>query len=150
MIGKSIKQLLRFKKRFSLANNQTSSSHSSKWTSLYLEADRFMKDELPFLNSHFDRTDLATALNVDVKVLDDMIKENAKMSAKEYIDDYRFNYAIDLMNSKNLKNIRNVVHLSGFSNSRKFYRLFRQRYKHTPTEYLSNNNPKTNTDYNIE
>lgn len=102
---------------------------------LYLRTCKFMEQEKPFTNAGLKREQLAVMLGTNHSYLGDAIRECANgQTISAFIDSYRTEYAAQLLATTD-QPIGLVVEMAGFNNRVHFNKLFRLRYKLTPSEY---------------
>ena len=102
---------------------------------LYLRICQLMEKEKPFTNAELSREDLAQMLGTNYKYVADAIRECSDgMTVTEFLNHHRLNYAVHLLTTTD-DTITMISDLSGFNNRSYFNRLFRERYKLTPSEY---------------
>lgn len=102
---------------------------------IYLRICQLMEKEKPFTNADLSREELAQMLGTNYKYVADAIRECSDgMTVTEFLNHHRLNYAVHLLTTTD-DTITMISDLSGFNNRSYFNRLFRERYKLTPTEY---------------
>ena len=102
---------------------------------LYLRICQLMEKEKPFTNAELSREELAQILGTNYKYVADAIRECSDgMTVTEFLNHHRLNYAVHLLTTTD-DTITMISDLSGFNNRSYFNRLFRERYKLTPSEY---------------
>lgn len=102
---------------------------------LYLRLCQLMEKEKPFTNAELSREELAQMLGTNYKYVADAIRECSDgMTVTEFLNHHRLNYAVHLLTTTD-DTITMISDLSGFNNRSYFNRLFRERYKLTPSEY---------------
>lgn len=109
---------------------------------LHMELCRLMNEEKIYLNPKLTRDELVLRLNTNKNTLTDLLKKNTGLGFSEYINSLRLNDSLRLLDNMSPNdNIEYIAEQVGFSKST-FYRLFKDRYGMTPSEYrnLSQNN----------
>lgn len=105
---------------------------------LFDQAERLMIEGLPFLDPHFNRKELVTALFTNEHYLTRAIRRHtARKSIQDYITYYRYNYAHTLLLiPDDPRPISVIAEDSGFSSVRTFNRCFKKLNKdYTPSEF---------------
>lgn len=102
---------------------------------LYLRICQLMENEKPFTNSELSREELAQQLGTNYKYVADAIRECSDgMTTNDFLNHHRLGYAAHLLATTD-DAITLIADLAGFNNRSYFNRLFRERYKLTPSEY---------------
>ena len=102
---------------------------------LYLRVCQLMEKEKPFTNAELSREELAQQLGTNYKYVADAIRECSDgMTLTDFLNHYRLGYAALLLATTD-DAVTLVADLAGFNNRSYFNRLFRERYKLTPSEY---------------
>ncbi len=115
-----------------LARPQEELSSAQK---LYLRICALMEKEKPYTNAGLKREQLATMLGTNHSYLGEAIRECANgQTISSFVDGYRTEYAAHLLATTD-QPIGLVVEMAGFNNRVHFNKLFRIRYKLTPSEY---------------
>lgn len=94
-----------------------------------------------FIEDNFSRklllTEIAEQEKLTLTYLSHFFKDTLGMSFQDYLNQIRFEYAVQLIETTDLK-ILDVSLESGFSDVRYLNKLFRQRYGCSPKEYRKN------------
>ena len=94
-----------------------------------------MEKEKPFTNAELSREELAQQLGTNYKYVADAIRECSDgMTLTDFLNHYRLGYAALLLATTD-DAVTLIADLAGFNNRSYFNRLFRERYKLTPSEY---------------
>ena len=102
---------------------------------LYLRVCQLMEKEKPFTNAELSREELAQQLGTNYKYVADAIRECSDgMTLTDFLNHYRLGYAALLLATTD-DAVTLIADLAGFNNRSYFNRLFRERYKLTPSEY---------------
>ena len=102
---------------------------------LYLRICQLMEKEKPFTNAELSREELAQQLGTNYKYVADAIRECSDgMAITEFLNHHRLGYAAHLLATTD-DAVTMIADLAGFNNRSYFNRLFRERYKLTPSEY---------------
>ena len=102
---------------------------------LYLRICQLMEKEKPFINAELSREELAQQLGTNYKYVADAIRECSDgMTVNDFLNHHRLGYAAHLLATTD-DAVTLIADLSGFNNRSYFNRLFRERYKLTPSEY---------------
>lgn len=108
---------------------------------LFTRLESVMAEQQPFLNSDLTRKELADLVGTNERYLADAIKQFAnKKTCLEYINDYRLEYAREILRTDTRINIETICTIAGFSSRQTFYRLFKKQFGLTPTEYRQYSN----------
>ena len=102
---------------------------------LYLRICQLMENEKPFTNAELSREELAQQLGTNYKYVADAIRECSDgMTLTDFLNHHRLAYAAHLLATTG-DAVTLIADLAGFNNRSYFNRLFRERYKLTPSEY---------------
>ncbi|MBP5338779.1 MAG: AraC family transcriptional regulator [Prevotella sp.] len=102
---------------------------------LYLRICQLMEKEKPFTNAELSREELAQQLGTNYKYVADAIRECSDgMTVTDFLNHHRLSHAAHLLATTD-DAVTLIADLSGFNNRSYFNRLFRERYKLTPSEY---------------
>ena len=89
-----------------------------------------------YLNENITREDMARRLHVDKAILIQSFRKFLNdCTMPSLLNRYRVQQAIALMKSQPNYTVQAIAEDSGFSNVRKFYRIFKDEMGMTPTEY---------------
>lgn len=64
-----------------------------------------------------------------------MLQQYAGLSFTDYINNLRLAYALELLSDSGNDTIELIAEKAGFGSSRTLYRLFRERYEMSPSDY---------------
>lgn len=102
---------------------------------LYLRICKLMEKEKLYINAELSREELAQLLGTNYKYVADAIRECSDgMTVNDFLNHHRLGYAAQLLVTTN-DAVTLIADLSGFNNRSYFNRLFRERYKLTPSEF---------------
>ena len=102
---------------------------------LYLRICQLVEKEKPFTNPELSREELAQQLGTNYKYVADAIRECSNgMTITDFLNHHRLGYAAHLLATTD-DAVTLIADLAGFNNRSYFNRLFRERYKLTPSEY---------------
>lgn len=106
--------------------------------SLDLNLQQLMKEERVYLYKHLSLADLALKLNISPRILSQYIKSKYNVGVREYINQFRIQAAIHLMeqgylNDKSLEGLCTTV---GFNSRVTFFLSFKKFTGVNPTDYL--------------
>ena len=88
-----------------------------------------------YLNSEIKVSDVADALNVNLRIITNCLKVERGCSLTQLLKNYRIEHAKQLIvNHPELKMV-NIAMESGYANERSFFRDFKQATGMTPSEW---------------
>ena len=127
---------LELKKKEESLHSKDGASEGYESDRLYLRLKELMKNEKSYTDPNLTRKTLAIKLITNEKYLHETIKRNLDLSYTEYINLLRLDYAREMMSQhQNELALENIAMMSGFGTRQTFYRLFRDRYGLSPSEY---------------
>ena len=96
---------------------------------------QLMDEQQLFLRPGLKVSDIAVALGTNSRYVSDCIKAIKGCSFLQFVNDYRMDYAKNLMRQYPDKKISVVAMESGFSNDKALTRYFKEHTGKTPTEW---------------
>lgn len=112
--------------------NDTESS-----VALFAKLEEIMDQERLYLKSELSRDDILKRLHVDKNRLALMFREVGQgFTLPTYINEKRLTHSLKLLRIHPYYTIETIAFDSGFSSSRYYHHLFKERYGITPSEYL--------------
>lgn len=117
-----------------IQSNLHNDSESESVTA-FLQLDKRLKMEKPYLDCMFGRDELSCFAKMDKNKLTDIIKIGAKVTPNTYINQLRIVASIEMLKSKPDYSIESIASDSGFGNRTTFYRVFNDVFGLTPVEY---------------
>lgn len=102
---------------------------------LFEELDRLVEKDQLFLDPNISRELLLNQLHISKNTFAQLIQTYSGTNFSGYINNKRLDYSIHLLKDYKRYTIEAVATDSGFSNVRSFYRIFREKYGMTPSEY---------------
>ena len=94
-----------------------------------------MENEKLFLNPDLKLSDVASTLGTNRNYISDCINKQRGCSFKQYVNNYRVEYAKNLLRSQSDMKISEVCMASGFASENTFFRIFKTHTGKTPSEY---------------
>ena len=113
-------------------NNVVKMSPEDK--NLFDKLDRLIEEEKLYLDPDITRDRLLKEIHISKNTFAQLIQTYAGTNFSGYINNKRLDYSIHLLREYNYT-IEAVATDAGFNNARSFYRIFRNRYGMTPSEY---------------
>jgi YesN/AraC family two-component response regulator len=95
-----------------------------------------MTEEKIYLDSDLKLKDLADRLGLSVPHTSQLINQNLNKDFNTFINEYRIEDAIDMLENNSNLTIRSVAYEVGFNNNVTFYKAFKKYKGTTPSEYL--------------
>ena len=102
---------------------------------LMLRIRETMQSEKLFLNSNLKVADLATLLGTNSRYISRCINVCENRSFSDFVNDYRIEYAKQLMVKNPEMKVGNAGTASGFSSEQNFFRIFKQATGQTPGDW---------------
>lgn len=138
---KNIKELQQLRKEhlLSIKKNEKKTSNmpivKSTTDILFEKFLTLINEEKIYLNPSLTRDDVVARLNTNKNIFVETLKKNTGLTFSEYINELRLDDSLLLLENINEdENIETIAEQVGFSKS-SFYRLFKERFGMTPTEY---------------
>ena len=103
-----------------------------------LRFQELMEQKQPYLDSNFRVSDAAHMLGVNRSRLSACINAQTNDTFNQYINNYRVEYAKQLMTNQPDIKIATVCIESGFNNETSFFRAFKTHTGKTPREWMQN------------
>lgn len=97
---------------------------------------QLMEEEKVYLDSDLKLKDLADRLGLSVPNTSQLINQNLNKDFNTFINEYRIDAAIDLLESNASLTLQNVAYETGFNNNVTFYKAFKKYKGTSPSEYL--------------
>lgn len=109
---------------------------------LFQTIDKVIREEKLYLATDFQRQTLVDKLHVDRNRIGHAICEYSGFSnLSAYINNYRLEHAFKMLHSSDMSlTVDIIAKSSGFATVRTFYRLFKEKYGMTPSEFRKNIN----------
>lgn len=130
LLEKNKMLFLQFESLSSIKDQKGSDDDSS----LFDKIQRCMREKEQFKVPNLTREDLARELSTNRQYLADAIKTATGKTFLDYVNQYRLDYARQLLLADDSLPINNIIFDSGFSSSPTFYRLFKERFGMSPNE----------------
>lgn len=102
---------------------------------LFNELERVMEEKKLYLDPEISRDALLRQVHISKNVFAQLIQTFAGTNFNGYINSKRLDHSISLLKDYNSYTIEVVAADSGFNNVRSFYRIFKNKYGMTPSEY---------------
>jgi AraC-like DNA-binding protein len=101
---------------------------------------QFLEEQM-YLENNISVDNLAVKLDVNSRILSQVINENEQKSFKEFINFYRVEHAKNLLKSQSYRNekIATIGYDSGFGTTVSFNNTFKKFTKMTPTQFRNKN-----------
>ncbi|WP_405381153.1 helix-turn-helix domain-containing protein [Maribacter sp. LLG6340-A2] len=90
-----------------------------------------------YLDNTLTLAKLATVMNVDRYSLSQVINQELNKNFYELINDYRIQEAVNIIESKEDKQVLDLIYESGFNNKVSFYKAFKKRMHMTPKDFMA-------------
>ncbi|QIK55187.1 AraC family transcriptional regulator [Dysgonomonas sp. HDW5B] len=102
---------------------------------LYLRIIEYLQTSRQYTDSAISRESLAKELGTNRQYIIDAISNNANMSFNEFINNFRIDYARDLLLNEDNILIKEVYTEAGFKNRNTFSQLFKEKFGMSPSEF---------------
>lgn len=99
-----------------------------------------MENEQLFLDESLNLQFAAERVDVHPNVLSFVINDNYGKGFKQFINDYRCDYFIQLLNDKPETPILHLAYEAGFPSKTTFHEVFNKKYNMTPTQFRQKKN----------
>ncbi|MCL1938372.1 MAG: helix-turn-helix domain-containing protein [Candidatus Azobacteroides sp.] len=128
-------ELLAFKETLRIRTDPQLCAASEVYDGLYERVEEYMEMKKPYINSDYGRKNLIADMNTNEVYLSKAIRSAVNMSIQEYINSQRIEYAKTLLLQDMNQTIESVAMDAGFTTIRNFYRLFKETYGMSPSEF---------------
>jgi AraC-like DNA-binding protein len=128
-------ELLAFKDTMRIKMDPVLSVVSDLHNTLFERVEDNMNTDKPYINSEYGRKNLISDMNTNEVYLSKAIRSATNMTIQEYINHNRIEYAKTLLLQDMSQTIEAVAMDSGFTTIRNFYRLFKDAYGMSPSEF---------------
>jgi len=128
-------ELLTFKETLRIQMDPLLNAASDVYDGLFDRVEEYMEREKPYINSEYGRKNLIADMNTNEVYLSKAIRAAVNMSIQEYINSQRIEYAKTLLLQNMNQTIELVAMDAGFTTIRNFYRLFKDTYGMSPSEF---------------
>ncbi len=139
LVNKAKKEVLLHNMEQAIIDEKNDEDDFSKYNDLYNKILIYIEKEKPYCDSDFNISQLATAVESNVKYVSKAIKINKGVNFNLFINTYRINMIKEMLNkdhdSKN-SNIRQIYVSCGFKHQSTFNKVFKQMEGITPSEYI--------------
>ena len=108
-------------------------------SSIYRELARLMSEDKIYHDPKLTRDEVVERLGTSRKVFLEALQNHVDMSFIEYVNTFRLNEAIALLENEDFTN-ETIAESVGFGSANTFYRQFRTKYGMSPFEYKKNLN----------
>ena len=99
--------------------------------------EELMKTEQLFINPNLKSLDVAQKLDIPLNQFSELINVNLSKNFSTFLNEYRVQYAIDLMRSNPNYTIEAIGYESGFNSKSTFYKAFKKQIGTSPAKYQS-------------
>jgi len=116
---------------------------------LFDRLNRLMDEKKVFVQPDVKISSLATELKTNTNYLSKLIHDNFHLNFNDYINRLRVEYACQLLNDDNAKNLplQNIWHKAGFATRSTFYEAFRKHSGATPSAFRKT--PEKNENHQV-
>ncbi len=108
----------------------------SRMDELFERLEKYMKENEPYLDENLSLSDLATVMLTNKTYLSKTINYKSGMHFCPYVNKYRIEYSLKIMNKDNRVRVMELAVLSGFHSVSTFNMAFRLFMGDTPSEYM--------------
>ena len=133
-----------FLKNRSVKFRKVDNEDNSEYDRLYRKADDYMYTAQPYLCEDFSLTDLAEVIYTNKTYLSRSINRGAHKSFPLYLNGFRIEHAIALMDENPHLTVKEVALKSGFRNTVSFNDAFKKERGMTPGAYLKKKREEEN------
>jgi AraC-like DNA-binding protein len=128
-------ELLAFKDLMREKVDTSKNTISDSPNNLFERVEMFMTEERPYINSEYGRKNLIADMNTNEVYLSKAIRSAVNMTIQEFINAKRMEAAKTLLLQDMSQTIETVAMDSGFTTIRNFYRLFKEAYGMSPSDF---------------
>jgi AraC-like DNA-binding protein len=107
---------------------------------LMVKLKRVMEDEKPYLRNELNLSDLSELVGVSPYYLSQVINEQSKKNFYDFINEYRTNYAAEILRENEKSTITYIAFEAGFNNRVSFNNAFKKYMGMTPSQYRRKEN----------
>ncbi len=107
----------------------------SREQELFVSFHRLLVEEQLYKDPNLTRDDIVARLGINKNQLVTILQQYAGVSFTDYVNNLRLSYTLELLSSPDNDTIEVIAEKSGFGSTRTLYRLFRERYDMSPTDY---------------
>lgn len=125
---------------FGLSFEKTNGEIIKNGKSKFVETDKlklieFITNEKPFLKPDYSIQKLAEDIQMPSRKLSELINGELNKHFFDFINEYRIQYACNILESEPEKTVLEIAYESGFNTKSTFNRVFKNHTKKTPLEY---------------
>ncbi len=102
---------------------------------MFVSFHRLLVEEQLYKDPNLTRDDIVARLGINKNQLVTILQQYAGVSFTDYVNNLRLSYKMDLLSSTDNDTIEEIDEKSDFGSTRTLYRLFRERYDMSPTDY---------------
>lgn len=136
VLSQHIQEQQQLKQKIEECKVATPNVEQDKDVLLFGQLEAMMKEKKLFCNPVLTRKDLSDLLGTNEIYLADSIRKCSEgMTVKEYITMHRLKYVCYLLSTQRELTIDTIGEMAGFNSRSTYFRLFRETYGLTPTEF---------------
>ncbi|MFN8416932.1 MAG: AraC family transcriptional regulator [Cytophagaceae bacterium] len=124
---------------------QKNTGHTAQHASIVKEIENYFSDSKTFTDPNLSIRKMAEELDISVNILSSTINEQYEVNFSTFINNYRTNYAKELLQSPDFEHLKleAIGEKAGFSSRSTFFATFKKNTGLSPAEFKNSTNKPT-------